>query len=64
MRNLFFKPDRKSFQSFSASDIYRGRTTKLVGWGPIKNFFNNRRNLNLRCPGETSDTYLSLDKHL
>jgi hypothetical protein len=22
--------------------VYRGRTIKLVGWGPIKNFFNNR----------------------
>jgi hypothetical protein len=27
-----------------------------------KNFFNNRWNLNLRCPGETSDTYLTIDQ--
>jgi hypothetical protein len=27
-----------------------------------KNFFNNRGNLNLRCPGETSNTYLTIDQ--
>jgi hypothetical protein len=27
---------------YSNRDVYRGRTIKLVGWGPIKNFFNNR----------------------
>jgi hypothetical protein len=27
-----------------------------------KPFFNNRWNLNKRCPGETSDTYLTIDQ--
>jgi hypothetical protein len=34
------KQDWKSFQSLPV--IHIGWTIKLVGWGPIKNFFNNR----------------------
>jgi hypothetical protein len=35
----------------------------MYGSLPIKNrFLNNRWNLNLRCPGETLDTYLTIDQ--
>jgi superfamily II DNA/RNA helicase len=37
---------------------------KFQGWEPIKNFFNNNRNVNLRCIGERQVSYLSLTKNL
>jgi hypothetical protein len=45
-------------------DVYRvEQKVEALGARPIKNCFNNRWNF-LMCPGETSDTYLSLTKNL
>jgi hypothetical protein len=52
----------RNFCFFSRSIPYRGFPIKFQGWGPIKNYFNNRGNLNFRCRGERQVSYVPIDQ--